>query len=119
MNPKLTMFPYKLSCTDGGNANWCSQCGATRKFLKKTKTELPYDPAGFPGGSGGENLPANAGDVRDGGSVPGLERAPGGGHGNPLQYFCLENSMDREAWQDKVCRVPKSGTLLKWLSMHK
>ena len=69
-----------------------------------------YDPAGFPGGSSGENLPADAGDVRDGGSVPGLERAPGGKHSNPLQYFCLENSMDRGAWQDTVCRVPKSET---------
>ena len=43
-----------------------------------------YDPAGFPGGSSGENLPADAGDVRDRGSIPGLERAPGGEHSNPL-----------------------------------
>ena len=42
--------------------------------------------------------PANAGDVRDVGSIPGLGRAPGRGHGNPLQYSCLENLMDREAW---------------------
>ena len=46
-----------------------------------------------------KNPPANAGDIRDAGSVPGLERSPGGGHGNPLQYSCLENPMDREAWQ--------------------
>ena len=45
-----------------------------------------------------KNLPANAGDVRDGGSIPGLGRFPGGGHGNPLQSSCLENPMDREAW---------------------
>ena len=45
-----------------------------------------------------KNLPANAGDVRHSGSVPGLGRSPGGGHDNPLQYSCLENSMDREAW---------------------
>ena len=43
-----------------------------------------------------KNLPANAGDIRDEGSVPG--RSPGGGHGNPLQYSCLENPMDRRAW---------------------
>ena len=41
-----------------------------------------------------KNLPANAGDVRDMGMIPSLERSPGGGHGNPLQYSCLENSMD-------------------------
>ena len=42
-----------------------------------------------------KNLSANAGDIRDVGLIPGLERSPGGGHGNPLQYSCLENPMDR------------------------
>ena len=46
-----------------------------------------------------KSLPAGAGDVRDGGSIPGLERSPGGGLGNPLQYSCLENPMDRGAWK--------------------
>ena len=46
-----------------------------------------------------KNLPANVGDVRDAGLILGLGRTPGGGHGNPLQYSCLENSMDRRAWQ--------------------
>ena len=46
-----------------------------------------------------KNLPANAGDTRDTGLIPGLGRSPGGGHGNPLQYSCLENPMDRGAWQ--------------------
>ena len=46
-----------------------------------------------------KNLPANAGDSRDAGSIPGLGRSPGGGNGNLLQYSCLENSMDRGAWQ--------------------
>ena len=45
-----------------------------------------------------KNLTANARDVRDEGSIPGSGRSPGGGHGNPLQYSCLENPMDREAW---------------------
>ena len=45
-----------------------------------------------------KNLPANAGDVRDSVSVPGLRRSPGEGHGNPLQYSCLENPKDRGAW---------------------
>ena len=54
--------------------------------------------AGFLGGSVIKNLPANAREARDAGSIPGLGRSPGGGHGNPLQYSCLENPMDREAY---------------------
>ena len=52
-----------------------------------------------------KNLPAIAGDIRDVGSIPGLGRSPGGGHGNPLLYSCLENPMDRETWQAAVHRV--------------
>ena len=52
---------------------------------------------GFPGGSVVKNLPANAGDSGDAGSNPGLGRSPGGGNGNPLQYSCLGNPMDRGA----------------------
>ena len=55
-----------------------------------------------------KNLPANAGDIRDTGLVPGLGRSPGGEHGNPLQYSCLENPMDRGAWWATVHRVAKS-----------
>ena len=57
-----------------------------------------------------KNLSANAGDVRDGGSIPGLGRSPGGGHGYPLQYACLENPMDRGAWWAAVRRVAQSRT---------
>ena len=46
-----------------------------------------------------KNTPANAGDIKDTSSIPGLERHPGGGHGNPFQYSCLENPMDRGVWQ--------------------
>ena len=46
-----------------------------------------------------KNLPANAGDTRDVGSIPGSGRSSGEGNGNPLQYFCLGNPMDRRAWQ--------------------
>ena len=53
---------------------------------------------GFPGGLVVKNLPANAGDAGDVGSIPGWERFPGEGNGNPLQYSCLENSMNRGAW---------------------
>ena len=55
-----------------------------------------------------KNPPANTVDVRDVGSIPGSERSPGGGHGNPLQYSCLENPTGREAWQATVHRVAES-----------
>ena len=50
----------------------------------------------------GKNLPAKAGEARDPGSIPGSGRSPGEGNGNPPQYSCLENSMDRGAWQATV-----------------
>ena len=55
-----------------------------------------------------KNPPANAGDIKDVGPIPGLERCPGGGHGNPLQYPCPENPMDRGAWRARVHRVAES-----------
>ena len=57
-----------------------------------------------------KNPPANTGDARDAGSIPGSGRSPGGGNGNLLQYSCLENPMDRGAWQATVHRVSKSRT---------
>ena len=57
-----------------------------------------------------KNLPANVGDIKDLGSIPRLGRSPGGGHGNPLRYSCLENPMDRGAWQATVHGVTKSWT---------
>ena len=57
-----------------------------------------------------KNLSANAGDIRDAGSIPGSGRSSGGGHGNPLKYSCLENTMDRGAWWATVRRVAKSHT---------
>ena len=68
---------------------------------------------GFPGGASGKEPAYQCSRVRDSGSTPGLGRSPGGGHGNPLQYFCLENPMDRGAWQATVHRVAKSRTRLK------
>ena len=59
-----------------------------------------------------KNPPANSGDIREAGSIPGLRRFPGGRHGNPLQYSCLENPMDREAWWTMVHRVAKNWTQL-------
>ena len=59
----------------------------------------------FPGGSDGKASVYNAGDL---GSIPGLGRSPGEGNGNPLQYYCLENPMDRGAWKATVHGVTKS-----------
>ena len=63
---------------------------------------------GIPGGLVIKNPPTNAGDTRDAVLIPGWRRSPGGGNGNPLQYSCLENPMDREAWQATVHGVTKS-----------
>ena len=63
----------------------------------------------FPGGSEGKASACNAGDL---GSIPGPGRSPGEGNGNPLQYSCLENPMDREAWQTTVHGISKSWTRL-------
>ena len=67
---------------------------------------------GFSSDSVIRNLPANEGGTEDVGSIPGSGRSPGAGNGNPLQYSCLENPMDREAWQATVHRVAKSRTQL-------
>ena len=62
---------------------------------------------GFPGGLDGKESACNVGDL---GSIPGLGRSPGEGHGNPFQYSCLENPMDGGAWQATVHGVEKSPT---------
>ena len=84
--------------------------------------ELWYDIScmwGFPGGASGKeptcHLPNNARDIRDIGSICRWGGSPGRGHGNPLQYSCLESFMDRGAWQAAVHRVTKSRTQLKQL----
>ena len=61
-----------------------------------------------PDGTSGKEPPANAGDIRDSGSIPGSGGSPGGGHGSPLQYSCLENPMSRGAWRSTVHAVAKS-----------
>ena len=66
-----------------------------------------------------KNLPASAGDARDMGSIPGSGRSPGGGRGNPLQYSCLENPVDRGAWWAPVHKVTQSQTRLKQLSTNR
>ena len=76
--------------------------------VAKSQTRLSdFHVLDFPGGSGGKESTCNVGDWS---SIPGSGRSPGGGHGNPLQYSCLENPMDRGAWQATVHGVAKSQT---------
>ena len=72
----------------------------------------------MPGSSMIKNPPANAGDTRDAGSIPGWGRFPEGGTGNPLQYSCLENPMDRWAWGATACGVAKTQIALRMHALH-
>ena len=65
-----------------------------------------------------KNLPDNAGDLGDAGSIPGSGRFPGGGHSNPFQYSCLENPKDRGGWWTTVHRDTKNRIQVKQLGMH-
>ena len=79
-------------------------------ILSHIMFSLRGSPGGFPNGSMVKNLPASAGDAGDTSSVPGSGRSPGVRNGNPLQYSCLENSMEGGAWQATVHGVAKSQT---------
>ena len=84
------------------------------KELRSSYTPIPCFPSPLVvGGSAGKEFVCNAGDL---GSIPGLGRSPGGGHGNPLQYSCLGNSMNRVVWRATVHRIAKSRKRLKQLS---
>ena len=72
---------------------------------------------GFTGGSAVKNLPAMQ-ETQETRFYPWVERSPGGGHGNPVQFFCLEIPMERGAWQATAHRVAKSQTRLKQLNTH-
>ena len=76
----------------------------SEKAMATLSSTLGWD---FPGGSVVKNLPASAGDAS---SIPGLGRSPGEGNGNPLQYSCLGNPVDRGAWQATVHRDAESRT---------
>ena len=78
----------------------------------------PKTSVGSSGGSVAKNLPANAGDTGDEGSIPWSERSPGGGNGNPFQYACLGNSMDRGAWGATVHGVAKESDMTERLNHY-
>ena len=79
-------------------------------------TETLKTSGGFPSGSVVKNPPANAGDTS---LIPGLERSPGVGNGNPLQYSCLENPIDRGTWRATVRRAAKESDMTYWLNNNK
>ena len=88
-------------------------------FCKLCWNLIPsHGPLGLPWWLSGKESACSTGSAGDIGLIPGLERFPGGRHGNPLQYSCLENPMDREAWWVIIHWVAKSWTQLKRLSMH-
>ena len=105
----------RVSCTAGGFftsesprqlrlfliSYYCRQCCNEYQVVQKVK-----------------NLPANAENSSEAGSTPGSGRSPGEENGNPLQYFMLENSLDRGAWLSTVLGIAKSQTQLKWLSTY-
>ena len=136
--------PLQYSCLENpmdGGACWATVHGVAKNWtwlndftsfllLCQGDPKLQYDRCwwllqglkviylGFPGGSVGEESTCNAGDAGDSGSIPGLGRSLAEGHSNPLQYSCLENPMDRGAWQAAVHSAAKRWTTLNWLSMH-
>ena len=96
---------------------WIEESGRLRSTGLQTVRPQGWLTLCFPGGTNGKEptCQCRRHNKRHG---FGSGRSPGGGHGNPLQYSCLENSMDREAWQALVHRVTKNQTQLKQLSMH-
>ena len=84
------------------------------EYLRELLIHTPESSMGFPGGTSGKESSCQCRRHKR----RGLGRSPGGGNGNPLQYPCLENPMDREGWQATVHRVVKSWTRLKQLSRH-
>jgi len=99
---------------------WTEESGRLQ-FMGPQRVRLDWitiSVGGFPGELVVKNPLANAGNVRDMASIPGSGRSPGGRHGNPLQYSCLEHPIDRGAWRATLHRVAKSQTRLKQLSMH-
>ena len=99
--------------------SWLTHNWATERESRKVQSQdslrrgKKKKKRNFPGGASGKEPPANAGDIRDMGLIPGSGRSPGGGHGNPLQSSCLEKPMNRRDWWTIVHGVTKSQTRLK------
>ena len=109
--PNLTELSKALTEVEFYIYNWWVLWYANYTLIKQLKGFS----GGIPGGSDNKESACNAGDLA---SIPGSGRSPGGGHGNPLWYSCLENPMDRGSWRAAVCTAAKSCTWLKWLMTH-
>ena len=94
---------------NGGQSYWILFwiCSNTQSYIF-CLSHIYYSTKGFPSGSEGKETICNAGDIGRVGLIPGLRRSPGEGNGNPLQYSCLGNPMDRGAWLAVVHGVTKS-----------
>jgi len=107
----LTYFQYKKKLTDTENKVTVTKVetrwGEGQSMLGLT---FAHSYVSSQGALVVKNPPANAGDIRDMGLIPGSGRSPGGGHGNPLQFSCLENPMDRGAWWATVHKFTKNRT---------
>ena len=91
-----------ITCLPHSRAQLCVDTYNKRRWIGKgprlpAQKGIPVGEMGFPDGTSGKELPASTGEIRDADSIPGSGRSPGGKHGNPLQYVCLENCMDRRA----------------------
>ena len=106
MEPKQKQHPVVDVTGDRSNVRCCKEQYCIGTWNVRSMNQGKLD---FPGGSDGKASAYNAGDP---GSILGLGRSPGEGNGNPLQYSCLENPMDREAWLATVHGVAKSWTRL-------
>ena len=92
--------------------------GVTQSWTQLKRLSVHICIWGFPSGSVVKNLPDKARNTGNTQLIPGSGRSPGGGNGNPLQYSCLKNPVDRGPWQAALHRVTQSWTQLKRLSMH-
>ena len=101
-------------------SNWCFHVSSI--YTAVELVDHMAGPGALLGGTMVKNPPANVEDGRDVGLIPGSGRSPGEGNGNPLQYFCLENSMDRGAWLVSIHRITENRTWLSrlssWVCMH-
>ena len=123
LQPKILFFwpethlPLSSKATSSGKPPWWFST-SVRAFSQSFPAFLFLFPYGLPLWLSHKESACNSGAAGDMGLIPGLGRSPGGGNGNLLQYSCLENPMDKEAWRAIVHRVIKSWTWLTWLSIH-
>ena len=119
-NGPIKSWPSSPTGSASGNSTYCRSAyvGSHGFHVCRAKNICGPVNVSFPGGASGKEPACNAQDIRDTGSIPGSERSPGGGHGNPLQYSCLENPVEGGAWWAIVHRAAQSQTRLKWLSMQ-